>query len=202
MKKEFLEKVIKAQEEIKAPKNKPNTFGGYKYRSAEQILEAAKPILRELGLMLNLSDEVTSVEGWHFVKSTATLTDGEESLVSIGYAREEETLKGMTKGQITGSCSSFARKYALNGLFLIDESEADFDSDTVQNTMKQAEELEKQPVGKPEIKALQDACKEKNIPLKEVLDSAKVNTAEELKVFEWSSLMKRIEISPKRDGKK
>lgn len=119
---EFNEKVIAAQAALKAPKSQRNQFGGYNYRSCEDILEAAKPILAELGLRLTLSDEIVMVGERTYVRARAYLTDGSASIDTTAYAREEEAKKGMDAAQITGSASSYARKYALNGLLLIDDT--------------------------------------------------------------------------------
>lgn len=127
-------KLFEVQMELKAPKNQRNTFGGYNYRSAEDILEALKPVLAAHEATVFISDKVVVKENsWAYIESTATFVDIEtgESVSSNGYAREAETKKGMDPSQITGSASSYARKYALNGLFLIDDS-VDPDSDSHQ----------------------------------------------------------------------
>lgn len=116
------------QQELKAPKNLYNSFGKYKYRNAEGILEAVKPLLN--GLVLLLSDTIKQVGDRYYVEATATLTDGDDSISVCASAREDETKKGMDGCQITGSCSSYARKYALNGLFDIDDTK-DSDDDSL-----------------------------------------------------------------------
>ena len=123
-------KLIKVQQELKAPKNQRNTFGNYNYRSAEDILEALKPILAKHEATVFLSYKIIVKENlWTYVEATATFVDIEtgESTCTTGYAREAETKKGMDPSQITGSASSYAGKYALNGLFLIDDTK---DADT------------------------------------------------------------------------
>ena len=123
-------KLIKVQTELKAPKNQRNTFGNYNYRSAEDILEALKPILVKHDADVILSYKVIVTGNmWTYVEATATFVDIEtgESTCTTGYAREAETKKGMDPSQITGSASSYAGKYALNGLFLIDDTK---DADT------------------------------------------------------------------------
>ena len=123
-------KLIKVQTELKAPKNQRNTFGNYNYRSAEDILEALKPILVKHEADVFLSYKIIVKENlWTYVEATATFVDIEtgESTCTTGYAREAETKKGMDPSQITGSASSYAGKYALNGLFLIDDTK---DADT------------------------------------------------------------------------
>jgi hypothetical protein len=115
--------LVKIQAELKAPKNQTNAFGKYKYRSAEDIIEAVKPILNKYGTALIVSDEVVQVGDRIYIKATATLLDATDDHISVnGWAREEEVKKGMDAAQITGSASSYARKYALNGLFAIDDT--------------------------------------------------------------------------------
>ena len=127
-------KLIKVQQELKAPKNQRNTFGNYNYRSAEDILEALKPVLAAHEATVFISDKVVVKENsWAYIEATATFVDIEtgESVSTTAFARETENKKGMDSSQITGSASSYARKYALNGLFLIDDS-VDPDSDSHQ----------------------------------------------------------------------
>lgn len=125
------EELNRIQQELKAPKGQTNSFGKYKYRSCEDILEAVKPLLN--GLTLTLSDEVVNIGSANYVKATAALcgADLENAIAVTAYAREAESKKGMDEAQITGSASSYARKYALNGLFAIDDTK---DADTQDNT--------------------------------------------------------------------
>lgn len=116
------EKLVKIQAELKAPKNQFNKFGGYKYRSAEDILEAAKPLLTKHGLYILISDNIESVGDRNYVVASVMLTDGEQSVSVSAAAREAVTKKGMDDSQITGATSSYARKYAMNGLFAIDDT--------------------------------------------------------------------------------
>jgi len=115
------------QNELKVPKGNVNKFGNYKYRSAEDILEAAKPILKTYNAFLRLSDEIVSIGNKVFLKASAIITVKDYTETVYGYAELSEH-KGMSSEQATGTASSYARKYALNGLFLIDETEADADS--------------------------------------------------------------------------
>lgn len=108
------------QKELKAPKGQKNTFGNYKYRSCEDILEAVKPLLGEA--ILTITDDMVMLGDRYYVKATATLTDGEQVAQASAFAREALDKKGMDTAQITGSTSSYARKYALNGLFCIDDT--------------------------------------------------------------------------------
>ena len=118
----MIEKLIKIQQELKVPKNNRNTFGNYNYRSCEDIVEHAKPLCEKYGLALTLHDTMVEVGGRVYVKAEAILHDGEKILSANGWAREAEAKKGMDEAQITGSASSYARKYALNGLFAIDDT--------------------------------------------------------------------------------
>ena len=127
--KELLTKLSAIQHELKAPKGQYNSFGGYYYRSCEDILEAAKPILSKQGCTMYISDEMVCIGDRNYIKATVTLTEIEtgDSVSNTAYAREEIQKKGMDGSQLTGTASSYARKYALNGLFLIDDTK---DSDT------------------------------------------------------------------------
>lgn len=127
------EKIRKIQVELKAPKNQKNTFGNYNYRSLEDICEAVKPLLDKYGLTLTISDEIVNIGDRFYVKATANITDGEKILIVTGFAREAHAKKGMDESQITGAASSYARKYCLNGLFLIDDTR---DADSMDNTLK------------------------------------------------------------------
>lgn len=147
MRKEFMEKVLAIQTELKAPKDKFNKFGNYAYRSCEGILEALKPLLAKHKLLLTVSDELVCIGDRFYVKATATLYDTEcdFKLSNSAFAREEETKKGMDGSQITGTASSYARKYALNGLFCIDDTkDADTDEYAQQTTKDQQKEQPKQ----------------------------------------------------------
>ena len=122
-----MKKLIEIQARLKVPKGNVNKFGNYKYRTAEQILESVKPLLKEEGCMLFLTDEIVLIGSKYFLKATAFFSDGGESLKVEGLAELSEH-KGMSSEQATGTASSYARKYALNGLFLIDETESDPDN--------------------------------------------------------------------------
>ena len=116
------EKLTKVQDELKAPKNQYNSFGKYRYRSCEDILEALKPILAKHGLFLMISDTLEQIGDRYYIRATCTVSDGEMHITNCAFAREEESKKGMDGAQVTGTSSSYARKYALNGLFLIDDT--------------------------------------------------------------------------------
>lgn len=124
----MIEKLSRIQAALKAPKNQRNDFGKYNYRSCEDILEAVKPLLAKEGLVLTITDSVEMIGNRYYVKATATVTDGEKSISTTAFARESDDKKGMDAAQITGASSSYSRKYALNGLFCIDDTK---DADTM-----------------------------------------------------------------------
>lgn len=139
----------KIQQELKAPKGQFNKFGGYHYRSAEDILEAVKPLLAKHKAELILSDEIVEVGGRIYVKATALLSDGEQQAKTFAFAREPEEKKGMDASQITGTASSYARKYALNGLFLIDDTK-DADTDEYRQQTSQQQPAAQQRAPQPQ----------------------------------------------------
>lgn len=144
------EKLIAVQSELKAPKNQRNSFGNYNYRSCEDILEALKPVLAKYKATVFISDNPSVRENlWTYIESTATFVDIEtgESVRVTAYAREAEMKKGMDVSQVTGSASSYARKYALNGLFLIDDTK---DADTDEHQQQTGGQTNK-PFSKDDI---------------------------------------------------
>ena len=133
--------LVNIQAELRAPKKQFNNFGKYKYRSCEDILEAVKPLLKKYNCQLTLTDDIIEIGSRYYVRATATLIDGDEQTSVTGWAREEEEKKGMDASQITGTASSYARKYALNGLFLIDDAnDADTDAYARQSGTKARED--------------------------------------------------------------
>lgn len=161
MNKDFLTRISSAQGELKAPKNQYNSFGKYSYRSCEDILEAAKPVCAKYGLLLTVSDEVVQTGDRYYIKATACLYDAQggsdEVISATAYAREALDKKGMDDSQITGTASSYARKYALNGLFCIDDTkDADTENNAKDNTnsgtKKQAQKTAQKstPAAQPE----------------------------------------------------
>jgi len=138
------EKLLIVQSKLNAPKNQFNKFGGYKYRSNEDILNAVKPLLFDVKAVITQSDEIIQIGNRYYVKVTSTFIDVEspENEINVisntAYAREAETKKGMDEAQITGSASSYARKYSLNGLFAIDDTK---DTDATNNHDKKQEKV-------------------------------------------------------------
>ena len=146
-------KLAELQNELHAPKSQYNSFGKYSYRKCEDILEAVKPLLLKHKMTLTISDEIVFLGGRYYIKATCTLlTDDGIVYECYGWAREEEDKKGMDQSQITGAASSYARKYALNGMFLIDDS---VDSDQTNNHEKEnqpaASKKQTSPSSKSEI---------------------------------------------------
>lgn len=139
----IFESLSQIQVELKVPKGRKNTFGNYTYRNAEDILETAKPICNKHGCLLTVFDEIVQIGDRFYVKATARLQDfAGESVFTTAFARESETKKGMDESQITGTASSYARKYALNGLFCIDDAK---DADTYQKEQEASKKkLERQ----------------------------------------------------------
>ena len=153
----MIEKLIKIQSELKAPKNQNNTFGKYKYRSCEDILEAVKPLLSREGLLLTLTDTIEQIGNRFYVKATVKLTDGTQAVENTAYAREEETKKGMDGPQVTGTSSSYARKYALNGLFCIDDTkDADTDEYKTETTERNKAQENMKRMEEQKYKTLSD----------------------------------------------
>ena len=163
------EKLMRIQTQIKAPKNLYNSFGKYNYRNAESICEAVKPFLEKENVSLILLDDVMAVGNRFYVKAIARLTDNEngDSVEATAFAREPETNKGMSESQITGTASSYARKYALNGLFLLDDTkDADTDEYHNQTAYQQANTkttVTSEQVGKLKVEMLRTGATEQYI---------------------------------------
>lgn len=178
-------KLQNIQQELKAPKNQKNTFGGYNYRSCEDILEAVKPLLKKENLIMNITDELVYIGERYYIKATAILTDidSNNQFINVAYAREEETKKGMDGSQITGTASSYARKYALNGLFLIDDTK-DADTDEYKKqTTEEKKATEKQ------ITILEEKCTDEEI--EKIYEKYKIEKLEDLSMEIASKLISR-----------
>ena len=179
MNKDFLTRFGLAQAELKAPKNQYNSFGKYSYRSCEDILEAAKPVCAKYGLLLTVSDEAVQIGERYYIKATACLYDAQgssdEVMSASAFAREALDKKGMDDSQITGTASSYARKYALNGLFCIDDTK---DADTADNTNFSGKKTaaKSAPKPEPEYKCAEcgkpfEAFPEKNLSVRQVYET-------------------------------
>lgn len=188
------EKLLRIQIELKAPKGQYNNFGKYKYRSCEDILESLKPLLEKHRVTLKVSDELVYLGERYYIKATAMLIDldSEEDIANTAYAREEETKKGMDGSQITGTASSYARKYALNGLFCIDDTK-DADTEEYANQNKKPEKTVKgvTDIQKETLQKLYDIEE-----LKQEVQKLNKSKLSELTIQEASEL-----ISKKKEGK-
>lgn len=154
------EKLLAIQTKLKAPKGQYNSFGKYSYRSAEDILEAVKPLNAEQGVLLTITDEIKEVGGRVYVVATATVSDGTDELKVSAFAREPENKKGMDESQITGATSSYARKYALNGLYAIDDNK---DADTDEHKQQQENAPKKQQAQKQQQQKQEQGFTEKEL---------------------------------------
>ena len=208
------EKLLNIQNELKAPKNQHNNFGNYDYRSCEDILEAVKPLCKENKVVLNISDEIVMIGQRYYVKATATLVDLEntkddciQTIENVAYAREEEQKKGMDGSQVTGASSSYARKYALNGLFCIDDTK-DADTDAYKKQQDKGnnkpQNIYQKPVQKqteqtPKIiseaqrKRLYAIANGNNEVAKRVLARYGYESSEQIKVNDYEKICNEIE---------
>lgn len=188
-------RLMRVQKDLKAPKNQYNSFGKYRYRSCEDILEGVKPILQEYGCAIVLSDTIEQIGDRFYVKATATFYDCEtgESVSNTAYARESDDKKGMDASQITGTASSYARKYALNGLLLIDDTkDADTDENRNETTGRARSEAAKKGMATKEQNALESAnqiISEKDVlVLKEMMQKKGIDPNQKWKGKELSEL--------------
>lgn len=165
------QKLIEIQSELKAPKSQFNKFGGYNYRNCEDILEAVKPLCAKHEIVPLLSDEIVMIGDRFYIKATAKVTDGKDEITTTAFARESKDKKGMDESQITGSASSYARKYALNGLFCIDDTkDADF-MDNSQSNKQQQPKPQQQPPKEAHVKGYDEFValqKTKKVPPAEI----------------------------------
>lgn len=186
---EFIEKIVAIQSELKAPKGQYNSFGKYNYRSCEDILEGVKPLLAKHGLVLTIQDSIDLIGDRFYVKATATITDGKEELSTSAYARESLDKKGMDASQVTGATSSYARKYALNGLLAIDDTK---DADTMDNSKKPVQQTQETVYNWNSLKtrAVQGGISEDDL-VRYVMETLKVKKPSELtqehyqQAFNW-----------------
>ena len=190
------EKLMTVQQTAKIPKNQFNSFGKYHYRSCEDILEGLKPCLKEVGATVTVNDEIVEIGSRVYVKATARFTDTEGAYIeNTAFAREPENKSGMDTAQITGATSSYARKYALNGLFMIDDNkDADTDENKVESDARgkkadkvKTEETEKKLIDEIKQKALMEKCKNSNISVITLLDKCKLKHIEDIteKQYYW-----------------
>jgi hypothetical protein len=188
MKMKALEKI---QQELKAPKGQYNSFGKYKYRSCEDIVEAVKPLLAKNGCQLTLSDDMVEIGGRVYVKATATITDGKETEVVTAYAREPDQKKGMDESQITGTASSYARKYALNGLLLIDDTkDPDTDEYHQQTTQKPAPQMQK--ASEKQIALIIELAEKVEMPVVSICKKVGVSAVEDIPAISAGKIIDQL----------
>ena len=176
------------QTELKAPKSRYNSFGKYKYRSCEDILEAVKPLLAKHEATLVIRDEMVEVGNRVYVKAVAMFTAGEETVAVTAYAREPESKKGMDEAQVTGTASSYARKYALNGLFLIDDTK---DPDTDEYTA-QTQEIAQKKIGKAKAAALEKELTNAGQDVQKIMAYYKIEKLEDLTEEQHGEIARRL----------
>ena len=186
-------KLIEVQTKLKAPKNQYNSFGKYSYRNCEDILEALKPILKEVGATIIISDEVVSVNERYYVKATVKFIDTEtgEAVEASANAREEDNKKGMDSSQLTGSTSSYARKYALNGLFAIDDTK---DSDFTNTHDKEDKKKTLEVISEAQAKRMYMLAKGKDPDIiKQILSNAGFNASRDITKDKYNAICEAIE---------
>ena len=185
--KEINIKLMNIQQELKAPKVQYNDFGKYAYRSCEDILEAVKPLLKKEKVVLTISDELQYIGNRYYIKANATLidTESDSTISNSAYAREEETKKGMDGSQITGASSSYARKYALNGLFGIDDNK---DSDTT--NIQSKEEKEDKKASPKQIELIQKYYQGEN--LTKLLEVNNLEKLEDMSINKASEILSKL----------
>ena len=186
-------KLIDVQTKLKAPKSQYNSFGKYSYRNCEDILEALKPILKEVGATIIISDEVVSVNERYYVKATVKFIDTEtgEVVEASANAREEDNKKGMDSSQLTGSTSSYARKYALNGLFAIDDTK---DSDFTNTHDKEDKKKTLEVISEAQAKRMYMLAKGKDPDIiKQILSNAGFNASRDITKDKYNAICEAIE---------
>ena len=188
------EKLMNIQKELKAPKGQYNSFGKYKYRSCEDILESVKPLLEKYKVTIILSDKLEQIGERYYIRAMAILfdTESDNSIENTAYAREEETKKGMDGSQITGTSSSYARKYALNGLLLIDDTkDADTDEFTKENNKgKTKEEPKEKKITEGQLKVLSKLYTGDN--LVKLLELNKIDKLEDMSMEKANEIILKL----------
>lgn len=176
------QKLLVIQQKLNVPKGNYNSFGKYSYRSCEDILEAVKPLLAETKTVLTVTDDMVAMDGRFYIKATARLADTEsdEVISNTAFARESEAKKGMDESQVTGSTSSYARKYALNGLFCIDDVKDADTRDNREEDQKKRDEVAKQTIDSTKAESLRNRCKKLDVNVEKLCQMYGVKTFEEL----------------------
>ena len=197
----MIKNLVNIQNELKAPKSNFNSFGKYRYRSAEDILTAVKPLLAKYCCTMTITDEVVFIGGRFYIKATATITDEDGNTESVSaFAREDESKKGMDGSQITGTASSYSRKYCLNGMFLIDDTK-DADTNEFYNqtqdtklTKAYLKQHGSERIGGDEIQKLRTACINagEKMSLEKALQACKKERIDDITLVQYVSLMSQL----------
>ena len=197
----MIKNLVNIQNELKAPKSNFNSFGKYRYRSAEDILTAVKPLLAKYSCTMTITDEVVFIGGRFYIKATATITDEDGNTESVSaFAREDESKKGMDGSQITGTASSYSRKYCLNGMFLIDDTK-DADTNEFYNqtqdtklTKAYLKQHGSDRIGGDEIQKLRTACINagEKMSLEKALQACKKERIDDITLVQYVSLMSQL----------
>ena len=206
------EKLLNIQAELKSPKGQENKFGHYKYRSCEDILEAVKPLLAKNKVILQLTDKIECLGNRYYIKATAILIDTEDTkneeiayIENTAYARESEEKKGMDDSQITGTASSYARKYALNGLFCIDDTK-DADSNEFKEQQNKVTKQDKEQILEENIdelvteqqaKTIYAIMRQKGLDVeKQLLANYSITNTKDLTKRQYASILNKIKAMP------
>ncbi|MDD3186726.1 MAG: ERF family protein [Anaerostipes sp.] len=210
---EIQEKLLVIQTKLNAPKNQYNKFGNYNYRNCEDILEALKPLLEEVKASVVITDEISQVGERFYIKATVNFIDIEtdKTIAAQAFAREAVSKKGMDESQITGATSSYARKYALNGLFLIDDTKDADSNEFKKNSDKKSKEQENVPqknqaedkeikVTKEMVTTIEKELARTNVDANAILDCYKVKLFEDLTVVQYKNFMNRMKKTPTYEG--
>ena len=197
------QKLMEIQNKLVAPKNLWNDYGKYHYRSCESILEAVKPLLKEYGCHMTINDEIIEIGSRYYVRAHASIRDTEsgEVITNTAYAREPESKKGADEAQITGATSSYARKYALNGLFLIDDTK---DADTNENRNERdnrAQAKQDDPkIGAQQIDNLVAFANEVGISIEQICTTFKIGSLQDMTMSMWVQATKMLEKTQQKKG--
>ena len=198
------EKMVAIQSRLNAPKNQYNSFGKYNYRSCESILEAVKPLLKEQNCYMVITDDIFSVGDRVYVQAVATITDAEsgETIQNTAFAREAEKKTGMDDSQITGTASSYARKYALNGLFLIDDNkDADTDENHIERKARSEHKAQQDDpkVGAKQIEQMTELAGEKGVSISAICERFSVMSLQDMTMKQFVQAVKMLEATKKKD---
>lgn len=192
-----MKELIEIQRELKAPKSQTNSFGKYKYRSLEDILEALKPIMSKHKCFLVINDEIILVGDRYYIKATATLhSDEGQSISSTAFAREDIDKKGMDLSQLTGATSSYARKYALNGLFAIDDTK-DADATNEHGEVQRPQPQAPRRINQVEGETIMALIEKTNSDIEKLCNAYKVSSIGEMVLTQYQDAVKKLQVKAK-----